>query len=196
MKVMSRKLLYCLILTLISACSDTSSRYRDLRQLELPPALPIEHTHTQPALVADDMTRTSSSPLAGLMAFQDDDKAPILTLKTRPERAWDMIVVALKIANVKVLDKNREARSIQVRFDPDTAGKEESIWDLFAANNYDEADYTITMAEGIMGVRVEVGLNNPKQLEFGKNASPELLRFLHKVIDEKIINRQPEKTEE
>lgn len=196
MKMKFTNLAYGLPALLLVACADTSDRYRDVRQLELPPELPIEHTHTQPAIVADEMVSRSSSPLAGMMAFRDDGSKPVLTLKTRPERAWDMVAVALKLGDIEVLDKNREANRFQVRFDPDTAGKEESVLDIFASDDYEEAEYTIILKEDIQGVAVNAALSKPEQSDSVKDASPELLRFLHKTIDEKIINRESSKSEE
>ncbi|MGR8931174.1 MAG: hypothetical protein ACU836_11070 [Gammaproteobacteria bacterium] len=187
--MMLKKWVYGLPLFLIAACSETPDRYEDARKLELPPELSLEHARSQPAIEAEDRVHSSSSPLAGLMAFEDDGKKPVLTLKTRPERAWDMVVVALKISNIEIVDKNREERRLRVRFDPDTAGKEESWLDIFSSDSYPEAEYNIALKEEIPGVIVNVALSEPDRVEPGTDSSAELLRFLHKVIDEKIINR-------
>jgi len=197
MKTMLRKLVYGLPVLLVAACSDTPDRYDETRRLELPPELTIEHTRPQPAIVADDpVQQQPDSPLAGLMAFEDDGKKPVLTLKTRPERAWDMVIVALKISNIDVLDKDRDIRRLKVRFDPDTAGKEESWLDLFTSDQHPEADYDISFKEEVLGVVVNAALSKSDQIEEGGDSSAELLRFLHKVIDEKIINRRSHKNAE
>ena len=195
-----RKKLKYLTLSLMGllavGCADTSARYRDTHLLEMPPELPIEHSQTQTAVLNDDMTPKVKSPLADLVDYQDDEKKPILTLKTRLDRAWDMVVVALKIGNIKVLDKNRETNRIQVRFDPDTAGKEESLFDIFSDDTYAEADYDITLKEEILGIVINAKLAHPDELEFGEDGSAELIRFLHRIIDEKIINRSRTNSEE
>jgi len=181
---------------LIGACTDTSERYRDTHALEMPPELVIERTHTQAPVAADESKTEAVSPLAGLVNYQDDDKNPVLSLKTRPDRAWDMVLVALKLGNIEVLDKNREINRIQVRFDPDTAGKKESLFDIFSDDNYAAANYNISLKEEVMGVVVKAELSAPSELEFGEDGSAEVIRFLHKVIDEKIINRDRNKVEE
>jgi len=186
----------CFAALVLNACSDTSERYRDIHALELPPELVIKHTHTESSITYDDLTAKPKSPLADLVDFKDDGVKPVLTLKTRADRAWDMVAVAIKISNIKVIDKNREQNRIQVRFDPDTAGKEESLLDIFSDDNYAEADYNLTLKEEILGVVVNAALVDPSQLEFGEDGSAELIRFLHKVIDEKIINRDRTKSEE
>lgn len=191
---MSKHLIVGLPLLLLLGCADTSDRYRDTHHLEMPPELPIEHTHHQSVVAADDLN-PKISPLSNLMEFQDHVSNPVLTLKTRPDRAWEMVVVALKITNIEVIDKNREENRIQVRYDPDTAGQEESILDALFNNDYAEAEYTITLKESILGITVNAALSPGAKLEFGENGSGELIRSLHKTIDQKIINRDPTKTE-
>lgn len=187
-----RNLAYGLPVLLVAACSDTPDRYADVRALELPPELPVSHTRPQPVVSAADMT-PKASPLAGLVSFEDDGSHPKLTIMTRPERAWDMVAVALKISNIEVVDKNRKEDRFQVYFDPDTAGKEGSFFDIFSDDNYPEAEYTIRLKEGILGIAVEAAPTKPDQIEPGKDGSAELVRFLHKTIDEKIINRDRSK---
>ena len=193
---MSKHLLIGLPVLLLIGCADTSDRYRDTHQLEMPPVLPIEHTHAQPALSSDDLKPRAASPLADLVMFQDDDNKPLLTLKTRPDRAWEMVVVALKISNIEVIDKNRAENRLQVRYDPDTGGQEESFLDVFFNNDYAEADYNISLKQDASGIVVNAALSNPDKLEFGQDGSAELVRLLHKTIDEKIIRRDENKTEE
>lgn len=195
---MSKRLIIGLPVLLLAGCADTSDRYRDTHHLELPPELPIEHTHAQPAVAADDLSPKAArtSALENLMDFKDDDKKPLLTLKTRPDRAWEMVVVALKISNIEVLDKNREENRIQVRYDPDTNGREPRVLDVFFNDDYAETEYTLRLKEDVLGIVVNVALSKPEQLEYGEDGSPNLLRLLHKTIDEKIIHRERNQSEE
>lgn len=193
---MSKILVFSLPALLLIGCADTSDRYRDTRQLELPPELPIEHTHVQPAVSADDLKPKTASPLEDLLAFTDDGSKPSLTLKTRPDRAWEMIIVALKISNIEVIDKNREENRIQVRYDPDTAGREERLLDIFFNNDYPEAEYNIVLKEDILGMAVNASPSKPDQLSAAEDGSAELVRLLHKTIDEKIIHRDRDKAVE
>lgn len=195
---MSKHLIVGLPMLLLLGCADTSDRYRDTHQLELPPELPIEHTHAQPAVAPDDLhpKAASTSPLENLMDFKDDGEKPVLTLKTRPDRAWEMVVVALKVSNIEVLDKNREENRIQVRYDPDTGGREPRVLDVFFNDDYAETEYTIRLKEDVLGIVVNVTLSKPDQLEYGEDGSAHLVRLLHKTIDEKIIHREQNKNEE
>lgn len=185
---MWKKLSQSLPALLMVACADTSDRYRDIQHLEMPPELPIEHTHNQTTITQDDL-RPKVSALSNLMAFEDIGDKPLLTLRTRPDRAWEIVSTALKISNLQILDMNREQKRFQVRYDADVGGEESGIFDEIFNNNFEEADYTISLKEGISGVVVNAELSKPDELEFGDDASAELIRFLHKTIDEKIINR-------
>ncbi|ATG88726.1 outer membrane protein assembly factor BamC [Methylomonas koyamae] len=181
-----RHVLPCLLL---AACGETPEKYRDTHHLELPPVLPIEHTNPQPAIDADDLK--PKSVLAGLMAFTDGDK-PLLILKTREERAWDMLATALKITDIEILDKNQQDGRFQVRYDPDTAGKDLSLIRTLLNNHYAEAEYLITLHQETGGIRVSAALAKPEEMESDEDGSAELLRLLHKTIDEKILNRSPQ----
>lgn len=190
---MSKHLIYSVPL-LLAACSDTSEKYRDLHQLELPPTLAIEHTNSQPVVEADDMKPKSA--LAGLMAFADDGEKPRLTLKTRGDRAWEMIETALKLTDIQVLDKNRDDNHLQVRYDPDIDGKDVGLLASIFNNQYEEAEYNISLTQEAAAILVQVRPSKPDEVDAGDNGAAELLRLLHKTIDEKIINRKAETPKE
>jgi uncharacterized lipoprotein len=191
---MNKSSLYVLPTVLLLACGESSERYRDTHHLEMPPELTIEHTHHQPAVGSDDLKpKAAGSVLAGLMEYDSAGGKPKLTLKTRPERAWEMISTALRIANINVLDKNREKLVFQVRYDPDVDGKDVGFIRSLLNNDYPEADYSINLMEESAGMRVNVAPNQSTQLESDEDGSAELLRLLHQTIDEKIINRSDSK---
>lgn len=189
---MNKSSLLILPSLLLLACGETSERYRDLHHLELPPELPIEHTHRQAAVSADDLKPKSSSAaiLAGLMSFEEVGGKPILTLKTRSERAWEMVATALKLTNIQVLDKNRDQLAFQVRYDPDIDGKDVGIIGSLFNNDYPEGDYAITLKNEGGGIRVAAAPNQSAKLDNEEDGSSELIRLLHKTIDEQIINRK------
>ena len=186
---MLKKLSYGLPVLFLAACAESPEKYRDTHHLELPPVLPIEHTNPQPALAVDDMKPKSS--LASLMDFAEVGGKPRLTLKTSTDRAWEMIATALKISDVAVLDKNQDENRFQVRYDPDTGGKDVSLIRELLNNHYPEAEYTIRLKDEISGVVVNAALSKPDSEEPDADGSDELIRLLHKLIDEKIINRAP-----
>lgn len=192
---MTKKILQGLpILCLMMACGETSERYRDTHQLELPPELPIEHTHQQAAVENEDLKPRASSGLSGLMLFEDVDGKPSMTLKTRPERAWEMLMTALRLDNIAIVDKNREQLLFQVRYDADIDGKDVGFLSALVNNQYTEAEYTILLKEELKGIVVNVVPSHADELDSDDDASAELLRQLHKTIDSKILNRDSSKT--
>lgn len=190
---MLKKLAYGLPVLLLTGCADTSDRYRDTQHLELPPELPIEHTHSQTAIAENDL-KPKTSALSGLMSFEDHETKPKLALKTRPDRAWEIVSTALKLSGLEVLDKNRELNRFQVKYDADnTEGEEGNVLDIFLNNDYEDSEYVITLKEEILGVMVHAELS--KSDEFAEDGSAVLIRLLHKIIDEKIINRDASRPE-
>jgi uncharacterized lipoprotein len=190
---MLKKLAYGLPVLLLTGCADTSDRYRDTQHLELPPELPIEHTHSQTAIAENDL-KPKTSALSGLLSFEDHETKPKLALKTRPDRAWEIVSTALKLSGLEVLDKNRELNRFQVKYDADnTEGEEGNVLDIFLNNEYEDSEYVITLKEEILGVMVNAELS--KSDEFAEDGSAVLIRLLHKIIDEKIINRDASRPE-
>lgn len=190
---MNKHLLYGLPVLLLAACGETPERYRDIHQLELPPELPIEHTHQQAAVGADDL-KPKVSALTGLMVFEEVAGKPVLTFKTRRERAWEMVATALRIDDINVIDKNRDLLLFQVRYDPDIDGKQVGFVASLFNNDYPEAEYTIKLKEEVAGVLVEVAPNQANELDSSEDGSAELVRLLHRTINDKIINRDDSKS--
>jgi len=91
-----------------------------------------------------------------------------------------------------VIDKNREVRLIQVRYDPDLDGKEVGMLGRIFGDTLPEADYNIMLKEDKTesGFLVNVAPSQSDDIDSDEDASAELIRLLHKTIDEKIINRQ------
>lgn len=193
---MSRKVIYSLPYLLLAACADTSEKYRDTHHLELPPTLAIEHTHgstDEPAENAVDTTAkpraTKKSILDGIEQLTEKDGKPILQIKTRLERAWDLTETALKLADIPVLDKNRNEQTIQVTFDPDG----DSFISLLN-NQYEAADYTLNLKEALSD-GIEVSAKLSEKTSGGEpqtntnDASAELIKRLHQVLQDKVLNR-------
>ena len=177
---------------LLAGCADTpDSRYRDIKHLELPPILAIEH-HPQPAAETPAATAASStkkkSVLEGIAQLIEKDGKQQMQLKTRPERAWELTDTALQLAGVEILDKNRSALSFKVRFDPD--GKGFMAW---LNDQYQTADYAISVKEELAGTTVQATLINPETLEVNQepptDSSNALMEKLHSTLQEKVINR-------
>lgn len=186
---MPRKLIYSLPCMLLAACADTSDKYRDIQHLEMPPTLAIEHTANATEVEAEsEMTPRKNSLLDGIERLIEKDGKPVMRINTRLDRAWDLTETALKLADVEVLDKNRNELTFLVNYDPDRSG----LIGLLTSQ-YDEAYYTLTLTEAVTGIEVsaklaEKGAYGDSQEGF-EDASAELIKRLHQVLQEKVINR-------
>jgi uncharacterized lipoprotein len=149
----------CLSLLLV-ACADSPDKYRDIKHLEMPPTLAIERNTSTPVKSSrnSETKQKSASDLDKLIYITGDDQHPVLQLKTRFDRAWDLINHGLQLAEIEVVEKNLLERKIIVRY---VAGQESkangfisSIGSLF--NNRD-SEYTLTLDKDskITGVHID-----------------------------------------
>lgn len=149
----------CLSLLLV-ACADSPDKYRDIKHLEMPPTLAIERNTSTPVKSSrnSETKQKSASDLDKLIYITGDDQHPVLQLKTRFDRAWDLINHGLQLAEIEVVEKNLLERKIVVRY---VAGQESkangfisSIGSLF--NNRD-SEYTLTLDKDskITGVHID-----------------------------------------
>ena len=158
----------CVSLLLV-ACADSPDKYRDIKHLEMPPTLAIERNTSTPvkssrssaASTSTSNSETkpkSASDLDKLIYITGDDQHPVLQLKTRFDRAWDLINHGLQIAEIEVIDKSRDGGKIRVRY---LAGQEtkgnsfiSSIGSLFGGK---DSEYNLTLDKDskITGVHID-----------------------------------------
>jgi uncharacterized lipoprotein len=159
----------CLSLLLV-ACAENPDKYRDIKHLETPPTLAIERNTSAPVkssrssaassttISSETKSKPANSDLDKLIYLTGDDQHPVLQLKTRFDRAWDLINHGLQLAEIEVVEKNLLERKIVVRY---VAGQENkangfisSIGSLF--NNRD-SEYTLTLDKDskITGVHID-----------------------------------------
>jgi len=169
-----RNLLTCTLSgLLLSACSDTPEKYRDIKHLELPPTLAIEHNTSTPIRSSSGVTSTSSTPnkapsdLDKLIYLSGETTHPIITLKTRYERAWDLIDHGLTLADVEMVEKDREKGIFKVRFEDKAATRNlmQTMSSMFSIS-YADIEYTLTLDK-------DGGRTTPVHLEKIKESDPE-----------------------
>lgn len=156
--------LSCLSLLLV-ACADGPSKYRDIKHLEMPPTLAIERNTSAPIKSSRNTSTNNSetkpksaSDLDKLIYITGDDQHPVLQLKTRFDRAWDLIEHGLQLAEIEVINRDRYEGKIRVRY---VAGQEtngngfiSSIGSLFGGK---DSEYTLTLDKDskITGVHID-----------------------------------------
>ena len=116
--------LLCLSL-LVVACADSPEKYRDIKHLEMPPTLAIERNTSAPvkssrgsasSTSTSNSDTKSTSDLDKLIYITGDDQHPVLQLKTRFDRAWDLINHGLQLAEIEVIEKKQAEGKIRVRY--------------------------------------------------------------------------------
>ena len=165
----------CLSLLLV-ACADSPDKYRDTKHLETPPTLAIERNTSTPVKSSRSSSTTttastsetnskSANDLDKLIYITGDDQQPVLQLKTRFDRAWDLLERGLQLAEIEVIDKNRYEGKIRVNY---IAGQEatgkgliSSIGSLFGGK---ESEYTLTLDKDskITGIHINKVATNEK----------------------------------
>ncbi|MEY4211393.1 MAG: hypothetical protein RLZ92_1774 [Pseudomonadota bacterium] len=189
--------LLCLSL-LVVACADSPEKYRDIKHLEMPPTLAIERNTSAPvkssrgsasSTSTSNSDTKSTSDLDKLIYITGDDQHPVLQLKTRFDRAWDLINHGLQLAEIEVIEKKQAEGKIRVRY---IAGQEtkgegliSSISSLFGSS---ESEYTLTLDKDskITGVHIDKLESNEKLQDgaedIGTNDAAKLADLLQKTI--------------
>lgn len=173
---------------LLSACSDNPEKYRDIKHLELPPTLAVEHHTTTPvkdstlssskSTSSNSETPKPSSDLDRLIYIGGEDLHPEITLKTRFERAWDLIDHGLKLAEIETVEKDKEAGLIKVRYEDKNSSSSlmKSVTSIFDIS-YSDIEYTITLTKDL-GRTTPVHIEKLKQDDPTNNAAKSLATVL------------------
>ncbi len=189
--------LLCLSL-LVVACADSPEKYRDIKHLEMPPTLAIERNTSAPvkssrgsasSTSTSNSDTKSTSDLDKLIYITGDDQHPVLQLKTRFDRAWDLINHGLQLAEIEVIEKKQAEGKIRVRYVVGQETKGEglisSISSLFGSS---ESEYTLTLDKDskITGVHIDKLESNEKLQDgaedIGTNDAAKLADLLQKTI--------------
>jgi hypothetical protein len=191
--VLKQRILICSSL-LLAACSSPPDRYRDTQHLELPPTLVIEHHGNQPVDADEPLAKALAKPKNSLMAllvFNDDEKNPSLMLKTRLERAWDLVLTAIKVTEaMQLVDQSHDDAKFEVIFDADHVSDDVGFFQELMNNRYEPIKYTITLvSRRTEEIVVEVVPSDPGDAKESDNGSAQLKRVLAKTIENKILDR-------
>ncbi|MFM8342049.1 MAG: outer membrane protein assembly factor BamC [Methylomonas sp.] len=188
----------CLSLLLV-ACADSPDKYRDIKHLEMPPTLAIERNTSTPVKSSRSSSTTSTantsetnskpaSDLDKLIYLAGDDQHPVLQLKTRFERGWDLINHGLQLADIEVIDKNHDEGKIRVRYVADQASKGRgfvSSVTSFFTDKFADTEYTLTLDKDsrITGVHIDKVTSGENDAEsFNNNDAKALATLLQKTI--------------
>lgn len=188
---------------LLVACADSPDKYRDIKHLEMPPTLAIERNTSAPVKSSRNSTSSTStsssetkskpanSDLDKLIYLTGDDQHPVLQLKTRFDRAWDLINHGLQLAEIEVVDKNHDEGKIRVRYVADQASKGRgfvSSVTSFFTDKFEDTEYTLTLDKDsrTTGVHIDKVTSSDKSAEgtesFNNNDAKALATLLQTTI--------------
>lgn len=198
---MDKTWLYSLPCLLLAACSaDAPEKYRDIHHLEFPPTLAIERTGNRQAggeSVGGYQNRTEGSSdsaadnsgnpqLNKLIQLIDADTKPVLRLKTRFERAWDLVDHGLNVAEIEIIDKKYDDGLIRVSYvaayQANKKAPFKSIREFFTDNS-EGTQYNLTLDKGKRTTDVHVVKLIPADKDSSyKDESASLMKLLHDTI--------------
>lgn len=199
---MPNKLLYCLPWLLLAGCADTTEKYRDITHLERPPTLAIEasaiaqaadtEAAAKPKTESRAETAPTNSELDNLILLAGSENHPTLQLKTRFDRAWDLVDRALQLAEIEVADKNRDAGVFRVRYVEGGQGKGRRFINSvtsFFSDTFEDIEYTLTLDKDRRITEIRVAkIAPPKEIAgngeeaFNNDDSASLIKLLQKTI--------------
>ncbi len=203
---MVKKLYYCLICLGLVACAETKDKYRDIKHLEMPPVLAIDRANSTTyassatsaaATKADDAVtataarqsdKPSNSELSKLILLGGSEQKPVLQLKTRFERAWDLVAHGLRLAEIEVIESNRSSGVFKVNYVANGEGKSRGVLSSmtsFFTDKFSDTEYTLTVDKdqkitGVHAAKVNPDAENPDA--FNNDDSASLIKLLHKTI--------------
>ncbi len=167
---------------LLSACSDNPEKYRDIKHLEFPPTLAVEHNNSTAVKTTTSLSSSEtvkpSSDLDRLIYIGGEDLHPVINLKTRFERAWDLIDHGLKLAEIETVEKDKEKGFIRVRYEDKNSSSSlmKSVTSIFDIS-YSDIEYTLTLNKDL-GRSTPVQIEKLKQDDPADNASKSLATLL------------------
>lgn len=149
---MQRKLNAGLVCLLALGCSPAADKYRDLKHLEVPPTLPIEHVNG-PAATGTESTfgraeqTAETRDLEKLVMLAGDKDKPVLMLKAGFDRSWELVVKALEQTDIEMTEVKRDDGTIRVRYVADKQdGGRSSLFSMFSSPT--DTEYQIKIAKG------------------------------------------------
>ena len=227
---MPKKLFYSLSSLLLISCADSGSdKYRDIKHLEFPPTLAIEHSNagsygsaytdtkdqpkkdtvtpeTKKATIKPEITakadtdksenlpKNASPDLGRLIRLVGDPDKPRLQLKTRFDRAWDLVAHGLSLAGIEVADRNHDAGIYRVRYVANGEGNQRGLMDSltsFFSDKFEDTEYTLTLEKDNSPTEVRadkvIPINkaeNSDKKTFNRDDSGSLIKLLQKTIIE------------
>jgi uncharacterized lipoprotein len=145
-----------ILITLFTiSCSDVQqTKYKDTDYLEIPPEMKI--TEKSPVVVEEDIKDEADEEesvekgLGQNILLAGTEKKPVIKIKKKFDRSWELIDQALKLEEIEITDKDRGQGVFYVTYDPDDQHPADSslidkMTFFFFKDEYEEASYKLTV---------------------------------------------------
>ena len=183
---MDNKIVPVLGCLLLAACAPVADKYKDTRQLEIPPTLAVEHVANS-LQACNSGASSEASDLDRLIMIVGGETKPWLQFKAGFDRTWDLVDKAITKSEIEVVDKNHDDGTIRVKYVADKqVQKGKSIFALFSSDA--EAEYIVRVDKDKRTTMVNVDkAPNAEQAQDKSEAdnvddSAVLVRLLHQTI--------------
>jgi hypothetical protein len=189
---MNNRALLWLGLVVLAGCGGESP-YRDTSELEMPPVVELPETR----IAAPSQGIESQKAVQEIVRLDDSDVPSVLKIKKFQDRAWELVIEALNKHNIEIIDKNREAGWIQVKYDAseDSGKLFGNVRFFWFEEEYSTAKYEIKLSwngtETDVTVRLLEQAESEDDDEELADGSTKLLKRLYKAIND--INNPEEK---
>ncbi len=179
---------------LVSCGSAEDSRYRDTALLERPPTLVIHKSSTVPAEVDESSIPKKQDPGLGKEVYITTSTPPQLKIKKPFDKAWNTLIQAVKLNEIKITDQERNKGHLYVGYDAAgffekvtsfiKDGHKATVYLLSVEETGDETAITASMASSN-----EQSISTDKQEANKKSVddSQELLETLYKTIHDDLV---------
>jgi len=167
----------------LAGCGGESP-YRDTTELEVPPAVEIE----QLATTTSPQIAQRAKPEKVVVVLDDSQTPPLLKIRKFQDRAWELVLEALNDKQIEIVDKNREAGIVQVKYDASEDSGESfgNVRFFWFEDEYGEAKYEIKLDWN--GLETDVKVRLLQQAESTDeddelaDGSEKLVKLLYKTI--------------
>jgi hypothetical protein len=189
--------LYSWISLVLVACGGTDSRYRDNAHLERPPTLVIQKTPGVTDQVDESSIPKKQDPGLGKAVYLTESTPAELRIKKPIDSAWNTLLQAIKLNDLKITDQERNKGHVYVAYDASGFFKTLGSWlkeepehkgpVYLLKVEEDDAETKVTAAMASSSEQSVAGSKAENTVEKPVDASQELLENLYKTIRDDLV---------
>ncbi|NOT13316.1 MAG: outer membrane protein assembly factor BamC [Methylococcaceae bacterium] len=192
---MKKIVIYSGIGFVLISCGGTDSRYRDTALLEKPPTLVIQRTPGASNDIDESSIPKKQDPGLGKAVYLTETSPAELRIKKTPDSAWNDLIKAIKLSELKITDQERNKGHVYVEYDSSgffsklgswmKEGRKGPVYLLSVEESGAETKITASMASSTE--QSSPSANPDGYNEKPIDASQDLLETLYKTIHDDLV---------